>query len=827
MAQTCIPKEITDLIKKQIPSKTLRQISLGDKEKRTQAITEIVDEFYKNNLLANEGDRIVVQKGIEDKIVETQKERLTKAAQYKRNVEAVGRTEPDTFLDKINQISSIDDFSDDLIEEGVAIKLGARLTGDEIKKLIDASEDIGQYLDDNSNPNQKAWKTKDEDGNTIIRQISNEYGKAFRNYQNAISSVNPSSFGEQTVATLTANLLFNVKSPLTNIFGQAPITALFTTESVARYKNAEVISIATDLAKKDAVFFANYKYDSARGLDVDAGLRVLGETMARFNPKGGLIEKIAGFQNKIVYDLSLGVPDQAFGSYGYYMTAFGLAKNEVLEDFKNKNIKIDFGNPEFEKKYNNALNSLVNDSLLPKPTSVIGQEIKRASVDKADEITYRQQSDVAKSSSQFRNSLDELSKNFLIRGGVPESIAEGFKVGKYTIPFIMTVSNVITTGAQYSGLNVPLKALGTLAFKQEPGLKPLESLRFTRLENYNNILQDLGEIDWRKPAIGIPAAFTAALFINPEDYIGSYPDDPDERRLIELGRATENSIRVKVPGTDKEKWISLDLLGPIAAPFIGMLEAKKRKDANLGQLFLSYAAGSALQLTKFPIVEGTKDLGELIQKSIVDYVKDINDGKEDENLIQSTFEASANFLTEFMAARFVPSIVGDVAESFDTTKRDVTKETYSVGNVNLDPLAIKVPGLRESLPAKLDVFGQEIKTEGVSQIFFGSRVKTPSEDKVVLELEKMKSEGETKTPTDYIGKSAQRYYNIPNDKVPEEKREYGNQVYDSYKKVIESTNWNNLTLEDKIDKLSKAETKVRDKYKTTLKKKYGEIEKPE
>ena len=83
MAQTCIPKEITDLIKKQIPSKTLRQISLGDKEKRTQAITEIVDEFYKNNLLANEGDRIVVQKGIEDKIVETQKERLTKAAQYK------------------------------------------------------------------------------------------------------------------------------------------------------------------------------------------------------------------------------------------------------------------------------------------------------------------------------------------------------------------------------------------------------------------------------------------------------------------------------------------------------------------------------------------------------------------------------------------------------------------------------------------------------------------------------------------------------------------------------------------------------------------------
>lgn len=821
MAKVCIPQEITDLLKNQIPSKAFREIATLDVEKRTQAITEILDEFSKNNLFSDEADRLLMQKGLEEKIIDIQKERLIKSAQYKRKVEAVGREQPDTFLDKLNQISSIDDFSDELIQEGVEIKLGARLTGEEVKRLVEASKDISQYLDDNGNPNQKAWKTKDEDGNTIIRQISNEYGEAFKNYQNAISSVNPSSFGEQLVATLTSNLLFNVKSPLTNIFGQAPITALFTAESVARYKNSEAIPIATDLAKKDAMFFAKYKYDAARGLDVDAGLRVLGETMARFNPEGGLIEKIAGLQNKIVYDLSLGVPDQTFGSYGYYMTAFGLAKNEVLEDFKNKNIKIDFGNPEFEKKYNNALNFLVNDSLLSEPTSVIGQEIKRASVDKADEITYKQKSDVAKSSSQIRNALDEAGKNFLLRAGVPESIAEGFKIGKYTIPFIMTVSNVITTGAQYSGLNAPVKALGILAFKQEPGLKPLEAIRFTRLENYNNILQDLGEIDWRKPAIGIPAAFTAALFINPEDYIGSYPDDPDERRLIELGRASENSIRVNIGG--QEKWVSLDILGPIAAPFIGILEAKKRKDANLSQLFLSYAAGSAMQLTKFPIIEGTKDLGELIQKSIIDYVKDINNGKEDENLIQSTFEASANFLTEFMAAKFLPSIVGDVAESFDTTKRDVKSGQYNVGNINLDPLAIKVPGLRESLPEKLDVFGQEIKTEGVSQVLFGSRVKTPSEDKVVLELEKMRFEGETKTPTDYIGKSAQQYYNIPDNKIPNEKREYGNQVYDAYKEVIQSSDWNTLTLQDKIDALSDAEASVRKSYKDILEERYGKI----
>ena len=209
MAKVCIPQEITDLIKKQIPSKTLRQISLLDKEKRTQSITEIVDEFYKNNLLADEGDRIVLQKGIEDKIVETQKERLTKAAQYKRNVEAVGRKESDTFLDKLNQISSIDDFSDELIEEGVAIKLGARLTGNEIKKLIDASDRINKFLDSNSNLSQQAF---DQDG-----KRTKEFGEAFKNYQQTINSVNPSSFGKKLVSTLNANLLFNTKSGLTNI----------------------------------------------------------------------------------------------------------------------------------------------------------------------------------------------------------------------------------------------------------------------------------------------------------------------------------------------------------------------------------------------------------------------------------------------------------------------------------------------------------------------------------------------------------------------------------------------------------------------------------
>jgi hypothetical protein len=819
MAQVCIPKEITELLKKNVPSKVLRQISLADTEKRTQVIAEMVDEFSKNNLFRDEGDKLLMQKGIEEKIIEVQKERLIKAAEYKRKVKTEGRAEPDTFKDKIDQISSIDDFTDELIQEGVEIKLGARLTGDEIQKLIVASEEISKYLDADGNPNQKAWKTKDDNGNTIIREITDEYGNAYKNYHQTIDSINPSNFGEKGVAALTANLLLNIKSTLINPIAQTPITAAFTLESISRYGNADMIAKAGDLAVKDAVFFGKFKYDAARGFDIDAGVKTLGETMTRFNLDGNLVEKAIALQNKIVFDWALGVPDQAFGSYGYYMTAFGLAKKEVLADFKNKGIKVEVGN----KEYNEAFNSLINDSLLPEPKTSLGTEIKRMSIESADKITYREQSEIAKFSSEIRSSLDEFGKNMLVKSNIPEDLASLFKLGKLNIPFIMTTSNVITTGAQYSGLNIPIKSLATVLFKQEPGLKLADSIRGVRLENYNTLLKDLGQIDWRKPAIGIPLAFIAASYIQPEDYIGNYPTDPDEQRLIELGRASENSVRVNIKG--QEKWVSLDILGPFAAPFIGILEAKKQKDVPVSQLLLTYIFGAAGQLAELPILEGGENIVKFVEKGIKNYVANISTAENQQEIAIETYTSLANSLVNFMSARFLPSIVGDVGEAFDTenVKRDTKTGKYTYGNVSFDPFVGKIPGLREGLPEKRDVFGEEIKTEGLWQIFFGARVKTASDDKIVLELQNMANEGVAKTPTDYIGRYAQKYYNIPDDKLNEEKAQYGKLLYEAYNKTIESSKWDSLNLDDKKDALSKAETKVKDKYKNELKKRYGQV----
>lgn len=789
--QLCIPQEITENLKKTVSSKAYREISLTDVEKREAIFDEIInDSIYKEG---DAGAKQLIKEELKKEIVKIQRERLTKAAQYKRDVEAVGRKQPDTFLDKLNQISSIDNFSDELIQEGVEIKLGARLTGEEVKKLTEAAKNINQFLDNDGNLTTKAYL---EDG-----KYSQEFGEAYKQYRQTVNSVNPSSFGEKFVSTLNANLLFNTKSGLTNIISNTGFALTGSADRTLEFGTPYKMDRAFREAIEDAKFFSQYGFDATRSMDIDAGINTLGETMNAFNMDGNLVEKIAGQYNDLVYKQLLSTPDQFYASFAKRDTIYREARNEILKS--NPNLKVD------SDQFNQIFEDTVKDAFSLNPRTATGNRLKEVGIAEANRVTFQQQSEPAKFSIKARKSLDELGKNALVGVGIPEDIADGFKLGTFAVPFAMTPANVINVGLDYSGIK-------TLALAFTKGLFNAIKNAKDRASANKIILDYAKDIKFSRAAVGVGASFAIASLINPNDYIGNYPDDPDEQRLIELGRATTNSIRVKIPGTNEEKWVSLDYLGPIAAPLVAVLELKKRPDLTVGQMALVTAFGAGSQLAKLPVIEGFDDLMKFAANSI----------KETINQEYSPQEFSKDFfngLTGFVAARSVPSIIGDVGEATDTVKRDAKTGVYSIGNINLDPFVLKIPEVRKALPEKLDVFGQEIKTEGVSQVLFGSRVKTPSEDEVVLELEKMKSEGETKTPTDYIGKKAQQYYNIPDNKIPNEKREYGNQVYDAYKEIIQSSDWNTLTLQDKIDALSDAEASVRKSYKDILEERYGKI----
>jgi hypothetical protein len=808
MAKVCIPQEITDLIKKDIPSQAIRSIAALDSKKLNDNIQEIVESFRQKSLFGNEEDALMFKKAINEKIVEIQKEKLEQSVNAKASRNNSKLNKPDSFLERIDKISRIEDFNDDLIQEGIEIKLGARLTGDEVKNLIEASNNLGEFLDFDGNPNELAFFPKEETKGPI-REWNPKYANAINEFNKIKDSIVPSSMGDKANSTFNANLLANLKSPVTNVIANSSSLAAFMAEAAIKYGAPYRVDVAWDTAFKDAGFYSKTGFDVTRAEDINQGIKTFGETLSAFDTTGEGInfEKVLAGVNNIVYTQALGTPDQAFASFVKNTVIFSEAKNKILKE--NSNIKID------TPKFNKLWEKTVNDARLFTPKTQLGKDLKNLGVSEANKVTFQEQSVLATFGATQRANINETVKKLLIeRLGFPEEVASWFKIGTWTVPFVMTAANAIDSGMNYSGVYAGFQGVTSIV----KGIPKVATPGVAR----NIIFENMKKIEWQKPLVGIPAAITMASFIPASDYIGSYPNDPNERRLIELGRATTNSIRVEVPFVG-EKWVSLDLLGPIAAPLVGILEAKKTPNVTFMNVMGAYAIGASRQLTQLPALEGMNSLTKSVTEGLQTYFESLQD--EEGNSVQELSTIVGNSLTAFIASRFIPSLVGDVGEAFDETKRDTKTGEFNVYGINLDPLAIKIPGVRQNLPVKQDVFGEDIKTEGISQIFFGARVKTPSDDKVVLELEKMSNQGASKAPTDYIGKSAQTYYNIPDDKMVSEKDAYGKAVYDAYSKAISDNKWSSLNPEDKKDALTKVEMQVRDKYKNTLEKKYGKVDK--
>jgi hypothetical protein len=89
-------------------------------------------------------------------------------------------------------------------------------------------------------------------------------------------------------------------------------------------------------------------------------------------------------------------------------------------------------------------------------------------------------------------------------------------------------------------------------------------------------------------------------------------------------------------------------------------------------------------------------------------------------------QAAAN-----MAGSFVPSIVNEAGQMTDTARRDTRADSLP-GQV-ARTVANRVPGLRQQLPERLDVFGKPIPQDRVG-VAFGFPLSTESTDPVVQEM---------------------------------------------------------------------------------------------
>lgn len=148
------------------------------------------------------------------------------------------------------------------------------------------------------------------------------------------------------------------------------------------------------------------------------------------------------------------------------------------------------------------------------------------------------------------------------------------------------------------------------------------------------------------------------------------------------------------------------------------------------------------------------------------------------------------------ATSFVPNVVSGVAQGVDGTVRD-TYNGDTVWENNLNAMKSKIPGLRETLPAALDNWGQEKKYTGTAAENFlnatlnpGSvtKYRTSAVNQELYRLESMNIDvkyPERKAPLD--GSRNGKDVDLTQDERRQYQMAYGQTAYDNIQKVIQSS----------------------------------------
>lgn len=145
---------------------------------------------------------------------------------------------------------------------------------------------------------------------------------------------------------------------------------------------------------------------------------------------------------------------------------------------------------------------------------------------------------------------------------------------------------------------------------------------------------------------------------------------------------------------------------------------------------------------------------------------------------------------------FVPNVVSGVAQGLDGTVRDTYNGDTVLEN-NLNAMKSKIPGLRETLPAALDNWGQEKKYTGTAAENFlnatlnpGSvtKYRTSAVNQELYRLEGMNIDvkyPEKKAPLD--GSRNGKDVDLTQDERRQYQMAYGQTAYDNIQKVIQSS----------------------------------------
>lgn len=628
------------------------------------------------------------------------------------------------------------------LQDAVAEKLGVSVTADEVARIAEHANEIEKHVHNVSPVNTK----------TV------EFYVAKRKMEDYIQSLTPTHNLRVFTSTIGRGaMLLSVKSPLLNIVSNSVMGLLTTLEKVIETRRFKGLNsdLTSQWGKYADEIHRKSGYDLSRFQAFDGGIKALGEEYAHSQGKG--VMRAAGrFYEDIAFNKLQSRPDFKFAKFHFlYSADLSTTLHAYKEGLRGKEAKA-------------RARTILLDALSESPKTKEGQFVRAQAEADALYATYTNESVASKTALALR--------------GVVNTATGDFRLGDITDPFVKTPANVLSAGLDYSGVTVTAK-VATAIVKTLNDVAHGKEFDKTNFQNVNKYFVKAG--------LGLTFAFTISQMIDSKDFIGQYPTSKSEQQLLGLRNGTTNAIRVG------NHWISLDYLGPLGAPLLGFLYAKKYGSSNPLDQAYRFGQGVKATLQNFP--------GLQTISSAYDYIKTIPD--QTKNVEQATVDAGKAALGA-VTSRIIPGIVSDIAKMTDTYQRQTDKNSLTTTIQSQIPeLRQGIPGLVKGLPIKRTIFGDEQKTEPwLSTLLFGARVKTNQDSTLINELVKLHEQQALPAITD-VSRSSPRANELKSQigeqKFNQAMQEFGQNLKENFLDTIDSSDYEDATAQEKQNMLNK------------------------
>lgn len=409
-----------------------------------------------------------------------------------------------------------------------------------------------------------------------------------------------------------------------------------------------------------------------------------------------------------------------------------------------------------------------------------GKVAKGALDGRAEEIarerTFQNEGKLAQATGVVRRALNVFS--------IKDKRGGSFGVGDLILPFTNVPGNIASAAIQYSPagfINAGAEVVKVLNKAKAGTLTASEQAK---------AVTDFGRAFNGTMGIAFFAVLAGAGIMNVAG-----DDDKDKEALEKSEGVSGTQLNLSalnrwIAGEstewrDGDDLVSIGFLDPINAQMTyGALLADCYKDEGL--TFANVAGGnleSAFQsVMDLPAMSQFQE----IENSLKYSKADTTGGK----LADAAFRYGAS-----QATSFVPNVVSGVAQGVDGTVRD-TYNGDTVWENSLSAMKSKIPGLRETLPAALDNWGQEKKYTGTAAENFLNATLNPGSvtkyrtSAVNQELYRLGENIDIKYPEKKAPNSGNRdgeKVSLDQDERRQYQMAYGQTAYDNIQKVIRSS----------------------------------------